>query len=226
MELIIFNGSPRGEKSNTGVVLEEFAAGFDSVAGNSHKLEHLKPVNDHARLAEMFGKAEAVLLAFPLYVDAMPAQVKAFIEQLAPLAADKSGSRPLLLCLVQSGFPEAAHSRRVERYLEKLARRLGCPYGGTMVKGGVEGIRMKPPWMVKGVKLAYRELGENFGRTGELDAALLAKLARPERLSFGMRLLLRVFALLGLVNAPWNMMLKKHHAFDKRFAKPFGPSAQ
>lgn len=221
MKLTVFNGSPRRKGSNTRVVLEEFLAGFESVSGNSHNLEYLKDVNEHDRYVEMFRQAEIVFIAFPLYVDAMPAIVKAFIERLSPLVADQDSRKPSVLYLVQSGFPEASHSRRVELYLEKLTQRLGCQYLGTIVKGGVEGIKVKPAWMVKGLKQVLRELGESFGRSGVLDAGLLIKLSKPERLSTSGKLLLRFISIFGITNMYWNMMLKKHNAFDKHLAKPY-----
>ena len=90
-------------------------------------------------MVQAFAGAECVLLGFPLYTDAMPGMVKHFIEALEPLAGRKDN--PSLGFLVQSGFPEGLHSRYVERYLEKLAERLGCPYLGTIVKGNGEGVR-------------------------------------------------------------------------------------
>ena len=109
----------------------------------------------------------------------------------------------------------------MERYLEKLAKKLDCPYLGTIVKGGVEGIKVKPAWMVKGLKKTLRELGESLGRTGSLDARLLKKLSKPERLSAIHKLLVRLLSVFGISNMYWNMMLKKHNAFNKRFASPY-----
>ena len=70
----------------------------------------------------------------------MPAIVKQFIEALEPLKNRENN--PPMGFIVQSGFPEALHSRYVEHYLQKLAARLNAPYLGTIVKGGGEGIRM------------------------------------------------------------------------------------
>jgi len=54
----------------------------------------------------------------------MPGIVKVFIESLEPLCSREGN--PDVGFIVQSGFPEAIHSRYVEKYLEKPSLRLGC----------------------------------------------------------------------------------------------------
>jgi multimeric flavodoxin WrbA len=137
--LVFFNGSPRGRKGNTPLMLEQVAVGF----GRPVETYHLIRLRETDRMVQAFAKAESALLGFPLYTDAMPGIVKHFIEALEPLVG--RSDNPPLGFLVQSGFPEGLHSRYVERYLEKLAARLGSPYLGTIVKGGGEGTRVMPP---------------------------------------------------------------------------------
>ncbi|MRR37224.1 flavodoxin family protein, partial [bacterium] len=182
MRLIIINGSPRGEKSNTSILMGHFTRGFLETEGNSIETIFLikeRPGFDKALTA--FLEAERILLAFPLYVDAMPGSVKEYIEALAPLR----GRRPdlTLMYLVQNGFPETCHNRPVARYLEKLTKRLGCLYGGSILKGGCEGLDVQPSFLVDKVFRLFYEVGKSFGRTGMLDEALLTKLARPEHMT-------------------------------------------
>jgi hypothetical protein len=156
----------------------------------------------------------------------MPGLVKEFIETLAPLrkgagAGGGAERRPALGFLVQSGFPEAAHSRPVEGYNRKLAARLGCRYLGTIVKGGVEGIQVRPPRMNRRLYAAFHSLGESFGRSGAFDPGILKALARPERLSLAMRVLYRLLNLIGLGRFYWDWMLKKNGAYERRFARPY-----
>lgn len=222
MRLVVFNGSPRGEKSNTRILMEQFLRGFartSRTAGNEHQVHYLRRVSDQEAFRTAFRAADAALLAFPLYTDAMPGIVKAFIETLAPLCGREGN--PALAFVVQSGFPEAAHSRPVERYNRKLAGRLGCRYLGTVVKGGVEGIQVMPPNMTRRLFTSFESLGESFGRTGELDAGLVRRLAGRERLSPVMRLLYRLLRLTGLTNFYWNGQLKSNGAFERRFAAPY-----
>lgn len=219
MKLAVFNGSPRGKKSNTRILMDQFLRGFARSPGNELEEHYLVQVADHEVQREAFARAEVALLAFPLYTDAMPGIVKAFIETLAPLRGREGN--PAVGFVVQSGFPEAAHSRPVEGYNEKLARRLGCRYLGTVVKGGVEGIQVMPPKMTLKLFAAFEALGEAFGRTGELSAERVRRLAGREHLSPVMRLLYRLLRLTGLANFYWNAQLKANGAWERRFAAPY-----
>lgn len=219
MRLTVFNGSPRGAAGNTARMLEQFLAGFESVPGNSSEtlvLARAKDLDEHLRA---FAQAESALLAFPLYVDAMPAAVKAFIEGLEPFCGRKEN--PPLLCFVHSGFPEASHSRPVEKYLEGLAKRLGCQYRGTIIKPGSEGVRHMPEAMNRKLFGRLRELGRIYGSEGRVDKSIAGRMASPERLGPLRIAFYGLLNLLGLTNKYWDGMLKRNGAFDKRFDQPY-----
>ncbi len=154
-----------------------------------------------------------------MYTDCMPGIVKSFIDSLKSLCGKQNN--PSIGFLVQSGFPEAYHSRFVERYLEKLAKRLNCQYIGCIVKGGIEGTRVMPHFMTKKIFNSFYELGKAYGRSGKFDQMLLNKLAKPEHLSALTRLFYSFGKLIGLVNNYWDKQLKENNAFEKRFDKPY-----
>jgi hypothetical protein len=222
MKLTVFNGSPRGKKGNTEILMSHFIRGF-TAAGEKQEnqasiayLVHLNKTDNHVK---MFADAQRVILAFPLYADAMPGLVKHFLEQLEPLCGKKNSFD--MGFLVQSGFPEAHHSRFVEKYLEKLTARLGGNYLGTMVKGGVEGIQSKPPYMTKKLFKTFYRLGNHFGQTGTFHRELIQSLAKPEHLSGFTAFFYRLLSFTGLINFYWNSELKKNNAYDQRFNKPY-----
>jgi NAD(P)H-dependent FMN reductase len=219
MRLAVFNGSPRGQASTTKILLDHFLEGFAATGGNTHETAYLNHVKDGDRFVESFRDAEHVLLAFPLYHDSVPAIVKTFIESLEPLCG-RAGN-PSIGFLVQSGFPEAVQSRAVERYLEKLARRLGCRYVGTLIKGNANRIEEQPGMMKKKVFTSFRELGRGFGETGEFDEQLVRKMAQPEKLPAVIRWVFRLMMLTPLANLGWNRQLKKNNAFAQRYARPY-----
>jgi multimeric flavodoxin WrbA len=187
--------------------------------GNSHEIFYLNHVKKQDEFVELFRQADHVLLAFPLYTDAMPAVVKTFIESLQPLCG--LNKNKTIGFIVQSGFGEAIHSRYVERYLQKLAARLGCHYTGTIVRGGGEGIKDMPSIMTKGVFGSFHELGSVFGDTGIFDQKIMHRLAKRDRYSPQAKLLLTVLNALGLIDSGWNNQLKQNGVYEKRYNKPY-----
>jgi NAD(P)H-dependent FMN reductase len=219
MRLTVFNGSPHGLKSNTKILLDQFLDGFHESEQHSCEVVYLQSETNTERLVDLFRESETVILAFPLHADAMPAVVKAFIEQLAPLCG-RVGN-PRIGFIVQSGFVEAVHSRYVEKYLQKLAARLNCNYLGTVIRGGVEGIQVQPDWMRRETLALFRELGKRFGHEGNFDAKLVHKLAKTERMSRTGLLIFKLLSKTGIINLYWDGILKKNKAFEQRFNKPY-----
>jgi len=217
--LTVFSGSPRGKKGNTPILLEQLLKGFTARAGRSYELFHLNRLNDMERHRQAFSEAECVFLGFPLYTDAMPGMVKAFIESLQPLQG-RPGNPPLGF-LVQSGFPEAAHSRHVERYLEKLAARLGSPYLGTLVKGSGEGVRLMPETRNRKLFRALYQIGLAFAETGQFDPQLVRHLAKPERYPAYLAPVFKLFVKTSLASFYWDNQLKANGVYEQRFARPY-----
>jgi NAD(P)H-dependent FMN reductase len=219
MRLTIFNGSPRGKRGNTAILLNKVLEGFENVQEVEVTWVHLNNGKQREAAAEAFRQADLVLLGFPLYTDAMPGLVKAFIESLAPFVGQEGN--PKMAFLVQSGFPEAHHSRFVERYLEKLTRRLGASYAGTIVKGNCEGVRMMPEQMNRKLFNGLIELGSDLAREGRFDPENLTRLAKPERYPAIITPLAWLALRLPMLQGYWNNQLKKNDAYDQRFARPF-----
>ncbi len=217
--LTVFNGSPRGRKGNTPIMLDQFLQGFTRLDGRSYEIFHLNHLREADQFPAAFASAKCVLLAFPLYTDAMPGIVKAFIEQLEPFQ-NRPGSPPIGF-LVQSGFPEATHSRHIERYLEKLAGRLGSPYLGTMVRGNGEGTRAMPEKMNHKLFTTLQQLGQTFAEQGRFDPALLETLARPERFPAILGPLFKLLLRMPVANSGWDNELRQNGAYERRFARPY-----
>jgi hypothetical protein len=217
MKLTVFVGSPRGKQSNSNVLLGYFLEGFETTPGNSYEIFYLNRLNEMERFVSAFAIAEHVLLVHPLYTDAMPGMVKAYIEGLEPLCG-KEGN-PDLGFIVQSGFGEAAHSRNAARYHKKLAARLGCRYLGTIIRGNCEQVRLQPK-RYKQVFETFYELGKIYADTSKYDEALVQKMAQPERFSLAMRLMIQlVIKITG--NPLWDNQLKEYGAYENRFAQPY-----
>ncbi len=219
MRLLVLNGSPRGPRSNTDLLLRPFLAGFAAAGGEPEGPLHLVRPAHAAAAVRAFPAAEAVLLAFPLYDDALPAPAVAFVQRLAPFVGRPRN--PALLFLVQNGFPEALHLRPVERWLEKLARRLGSRHLGTLLKAGAEGMRDRPPFMERATLRRLEALGRTLASGGRLDRRAVAALAGHERLGAGVLGALRVALALRMGAWWWDRRLEANGALALRDARPY-----
>lgn len=218
MKLTVFNGSPRGTGSNTKILLEQFVRGFCETEGNTYDLFYLNRVNEHRELAETFRQAETVLLAFPMYTDTTPAQVKHFIECLAPLRR-RPGNPPVAF-IVQYGFHEGIHGKALAAYLEKLAKRLDAPLLGIATRGGIEGIQSMAPENTQKLFDLFYELGKGFGNSGRFDPDLTALIARKDRFPQTENMAEKMKQILNVTADYWDTMLKSNGAYEKRFDKP------
>jgi len=212
--MTVFNGSPRGKKGNTPIMLDELMKGF----GRDYEIQHLIMVKDLEKQVEAFRDADCVWLGFPLYTDGMPAVVKTFIDGLEPFKGRENN--PPLGFLVQSGFPEGLHSRYVERYLANLAARLDAPYLGTIVKGNGEGTRIMPAEMNQKLFKNLQILGKGLAEKGELDPDVLLSVAKPERYPLILGPLFRAFLKTKMSHGYFDRMLVENDAFEQRNDRP------
>lgn len=219
MRLAAINGSPRGGTGNTALMLGAFLDGAGEVAGSRPEIIHLAEAGSEEKAVQAFAEATSVVLGFPLYTDAMPGITKAFIDALEPLCARDEG--PDLVFLVQSGFPEAVHSRAVETYLARLTDRLNGRYAGTIVKPGGEGTRLRHEERNAELFARMRELGRSFATSGALDEKVLRLLATPERFPWWLIPVLRLFYRTRTAKFFWDRQLRENGAFEERFARPY-----
>lgn len=221
---LFVNGSPRGKASNSALLLSWIAKGM-AAAGIADAASI--PVVDLARKdglgaqLEAFRDADEVIIALPLYTDSVPAIVKRFLEALAASEpADMRGKR--VAFIIQSGFPEPVHSETAAAYLARAPARLGLTHAGTLVRGGIEGIRIQPESMTKKTREAFERAGREFAASGTFPPELARDIAGKRLLSPFGRTAFKALSLTGLTNFYWDMMLKRYGAFDKRFDAPYG----
>ena len=214
-KLTLFNGSPRGKRGNTPIFLREIANGF----GDPGEMYDLVRLKETGNMLQAFAGAECILFGFPLYTDSMPGIVKHFIEALRQLVG--RGGNPPIGFVVQSGFPEGLHSRYVERYLEKLAARLGSPYLGTVVRGNGEGVRLMPADANRSLFENLQALGAGLARGERFAPDVLARIAQPERFPAILGPVFRIFLRLPSAHSYFDDMLRKNGAYEQRFARPF-----
>ena len=210
-------------------MLDLLAQGWEQAGGGPVQVLHLAdPVQFRQGLAA-FPKAGTVMLGMPLYTDAMPALVLAWIHALAAALAglpdSTTGTGPVLGFLVQSGFPEALHCRPLERYLCRLAPRLGCACAGVIVRGAGESLRTAPDGGRGQLGAQLAGLGGQLARDGRFRPEALRAFRGLERFPrMTGAVLALVLRLVPAARSHWNRDLRRNGAWDQRFAAPYGPA--
>jgi NAD(P)H-dependent FMN reductase len=216
MKIVIINGSPRGKQSNSRLLTDHFMAGLEqsdsTVVHETFYLVNRYQIQD---AIDSCRQCDVILMAFPLYTDAMPGIVKLFFERLPALCGKKIGY------MIQSGFPEGIHCFYLEKYLEVFTRKLGAVYLGTVSRGNVEGIQDRSAWMNRGLYSKYFKLGQNFGKNTEFDQKIIRELKQPFVLPPVVRAVFGILVKTGLSDYGWNLHLKSNNAFEARHAKPY-----
>jgi multimeric flavodoxin WrbA len=134
--------------------------------------------------------ADLILLAFPLYVDSLPAPVMNALEQIASQRASQGESRSnqLFAAIANCGFPEAGHNATALAICANFARINGFQWAGSLALGAGQGMVHGTPLdeldgraipLKKALDLAAEALAQGRAIPSEAQA-LLAKPMIPE----------------------------------------------
>jgi multimeric flavodoxin WrbA len=114
MNILVLNGSPKRENSDTLAATRAFLEGMNDVSENSVKLIHVIDMkigycigcftcmknggncvldDDMAEITEDILSSDLLVFSFPLYCCSMPASLKALVERLLPLSSLKMTKR-------------------------------------------------------------------------------------------------------------------------------------
>lgn len=215
--IAIYNGSPRGKTSNSKILIEKIIEGIKTNPDVDVDTKYLVDVKNHDEYLNDMDKYDTHIFVLPLYVHAMPSIVMKLIERIDQ---EKLKGKNIGF-IVQSGFPEASQSYYLRAYFGLLSTRLGANYLGTAIRGGVEGMSMKPDNANKKLFAEFINLGKGLATTGGFDDEVVATMGKLDKLPIGLIILFKLLKPTGMINFYWNMSLKKNNAFDRRFDKPY-----
>ncbi len=158
-----------------------------------------------------------LVLAFPLYVDSLPALMTRGLELIAAhrrAGGGREGQR--LVAIVNSGFPEAHQNEMALAICRQFARETGFEWAGGLALGGGEAINGKPLAQVSG-------LARNVVAALDLTAdALAVGQPVPEKaVTLMARLLIpsRAYTIIG--RREWKRRARKNGAQDTLGARPY-----
>jgi hypothetical protein len=206
MKLLVFNGSPRKERSNTKTILDYFLRGFTKNTDNSFDICYLTDEGKSDCYLEKIEEADLILVGFPLFVTAMPGAVKSFIEKMPK--NETAGKK--IFFFIQSGFPESYQVDYLERYFAKLAKRQNYIYLGMIFKGLGASVEIMPMVFSRSFLRKIYQSGSYLGYQGYLNEKLTVEMRKPQKLSFFAITFYKLFIKLGIVDSFTFQQLKRN----------------
>ena len=165
MKLGLINASPRGKDSNSAKILgwltSELPTDVETTSVYAVKAEDQEKAIDRIKPCDYY------VIIFPLYTDAMPGIAKKFFENM--MAAKASFAEKPVLFIIHSGFPEAAQSRTVARYVKHFAKLINMRDMGYIILGNSEGIRFHPKQASSKRAEAIAKIGKIIPRKASAD---------------------------------------------------------
>jgi len=140
---LLLVGSPRTRKSTSnslGVYL------FDQLKAHNIQTETIYihttmySVERTKAMLDAVDAADLVLLAFPLYVDSLPAPVMNALEHIASHHASQGKHHQLFAAIANCGFPEPDHNATALAICANFARLTGFQWAGSLALGAGEGM--------------------------------------------------------------------------------------
>jgi multimeric flavodoxin WrbA len=146
---LLLVGSPRTKKSTShslGSYLFEQFGTHNIPTKTIHIHTSIRSSERMKTLLEAVDAADLVVLAFPLYVDSLPAPTIEALERIAAQRASHLGTNPqqthrqLFAAISNCGFPEAHHNATALAICANFAWRAGFNWGGSLALGAGEGM--------------------------------------------------------------------------------------
>lgn len=138
MNVLVVNGSPKGRRGAThalAALLGERLVAHGAKVEERGVLRSLRTEEATEGLLGAIDEADLVVLAFPLYVDCLPAPLTRLLELVGERRGGRDHRAQRLVALVQCGFPEARHCAVATRICRLFAERAGMRWAGALQMG-------------------------------------------------------------------------------------------
>jgi multimeric flavodoxin WrbA len=134
MKIALINGSPKRKDSASGLILEKFKAfvtGDDQIISELHFYQPQITAEEVEQLID----CDALVFAFPLYVDAIPSHLLRCLRQLEWVFTALNGREIMVYAIVNCGFYESEHNELALEMMENWSKRAGLKWGQGLALG-------------------------------------------------------------------------------------------
>ncbi|UQZ32992.1 hypothetical protein C2I18_05085 [Paenibacillus sp. PK3_47] len=137
MRIALVNGSPKGKSSNSGVLLEKLKPLISEGNELSPYRVNVKPLKPE-QYREL-NEADVLVLAFPLYFDAVPSHLLRMMVEMEEFRQQKPGNPDLTVyALINNGFYEGHQCTIAADIVRNWCSRCGFRFGMAVGHGAGE----------------------------------------------------------------------------------------
>ena len=183
---VLLVGSPRTKKSTSASLGNYLIEQLNARGVETQIFQIYTTLNKPAKLETLYralDNTDLIVLAFPLYVDALPAPVIAALEKIA--VHRKETRRPVRFAVIANcGFPEAHHNDTALAICAEFARENDFAWMGSLALGGGEGLVHGTPLneldgRAIPTKMALEQAAESLAAGKPIPQSARGLLAKP-----------------------------------------------
>jgi hypothetical protein len=161
--------------------------------------------------------ADLIVLAFPLYVDCLPALTIRALEDIAAYRqAGSTRDGQQLAAIVNCGFPESSQNETALRICQQFAREAGLEWAGGLALGAGQSINGRPlaglGGMVRNIAAALDMAAGALAEGGSVPQEAVTAMASPMMPAW-------TYSLFGGIG--WRLQARQHGAQRKLNARPY-----
>jgi hypothetical protein len=210
MNTLILIGSPKGRKSASFTLASEFAGKLRKngvSVGDDLVHAGMRTEEGARRLLDAVDGSDLVVLAFPLYVDSLPAPLTRLLELVAEHRSRVASPKtPRLAAIVQCGFPESHQCDTAVGICRLFAERAGMRWAGALAMGmggSIGGDIGRLPGGGRNILDALDLAAKSLAAGGDVPGEATTLFARP-------LMSRRLYTMVG--NLGWRVQLRKNKA--------------
>lgn len=139
---ILLVGSPRTRKSTSYALGSYLMEQLDARGVHTETIQIYTSLNNAEKMSALLEKLDAAdlaVLAFPLYVDTLPAPVITLLERITAHRASHP-AQTNFAAIANCGFPEAHHNNNALAVCAEFARQNNMSWMGSLALGAGEGV--------------------------------------------------------------------------------------
>jgi hypothetical protein len=219
-KVLLLVGSPRGKASTSNSLGGHLLSLLEEQGSAIKELLIYPALADDKKMAELLAAVDAcslLILAFPLYVDHLPAPLIDVLRQVAERRQTRQGeATQSLVAIVNCGFPETAHCRPAAEIVRLFAFQAGFRFLGCLALGMGGAIGNRP--LAKAGAIVRHQL-KALGKAAPFLA--MGKEIPADVIELAGKPMMPRWFYNWVAHRGWKSTAKKHGSSGRLFDKPY-----